>query len=151
MPDADAPQAPDGAAALRSLAAGRSRRPPIPARHPRPPGALPASGTVEDVEAADAGPPVAAPEPAPRAASERPAAGPALPADAAQINLGLRVRQPVDDRFSRVVARLRENHGLRATKTEVLEMLLWDLPTDAGGLGDLAARVRAFRAEHPRR
>jgi hypothetical protein len=106
---------------------------------------------VEDVEAADAGPPVAAPEPAPRAASERPAAGPALPADAAQINLGLRVRQPVDDRFSRVVARLRENHGLRATKTEVLEMLLWDLPTDAGGLGDLAARVRAFRAEHPRR
>lgn len=62
-------------------------------------------------------------------------------------NLAIRVRRPLDERLADLVHDLRR-HGVRTSKVELIEMLLWELaPTDAPAL---TARVAAFRRRAPR-
>lgn len=58
-----------------------------------------------------------------------------------------RVRQSLDIHFAQVVIDLRAN-GLRSSKAEMLEMLLWELPGIA--TLELQERLRRFRSAAPR-
>ena len=129
-----------------------SRQPPPPRRAADPP--EPAT-------------PVAAPRRAPAAGSPaRPSAG---PADAARppradrrtparracgwaptwrpVNLAIRVRRPLDDRLADIIHGLR-GQGVRTSKVELIEMLLWELPDDQ--LAAVRERLRQFRDWAPR-
>ncbi len=61
-------------------------------------------------------------------------------------NLAVRVRRSLDDRLFDVLAGLRRT-GVRSSKAELVEMLLWELPGEAD---KLAARLAAFRERAPR-
>ena len=71
-----------------------------------------------------------------------------LPPDAPVRGLGQRVRDPVYERLDDVVHALSKRR-LRTSKTELLEMLLWELPIDERGLDQLATRLRSFQERHP--
>jgi hypothetical protein len=106
--------------------------------------------------------PPSAEEPTPQAAEEPRAPAPApgranvtkyapegeLPPDAPVRGLGQRVRDPVYERLDDVVHALSKRR-LRTSKTELLEMLLWELPVDERGLDQLATRLRRFQERHP--
>lgn len=68
---------------------------------------------------------------------------PNLPA----VNLAIRVRRPLDDRLADLIHTLRQA-GVRTSKVEMIELLLWELPERPGD--DLRARLAAFRAAAPR-
>jgi len=62
------------------------------------------------------------------------------------VNLALRVRRPLDDHLAEVIHTLRAR-GVRTSKVELVEMLLWDMPGEPDAV---LARLRAFRAAAPR-
>ena len=86
--------------------------------------------------------------PRPRAPAPPAATGPArLAPDLPPVNLAIRVRKPLDDRLAELIHALRRD-GVRTSKVELIEMLLWELPEDdpAGA----RERLRRFRAFAPR-
>jgi hypothetical protein len=70
-----------------------------------------------------------------------------LGADLPPVNLAIRVRKPLDDRLAEVIHQLRGD-GVRTSKVELIEMLLWEMPADQ--LPALRERLRQFRDWAPR-
>ena len=70
-----------------------------------------------------------------------------LGADVAPVNLAIRVRRPLDDRLADIIHGLR-GQGVRTSKVELIEMLLWELPDD--DLPVVRERLRQFRDWAPR-
>ncbi len=140
----------DGIEQMRARMA-RGRRVPPPARRvpaeaaghdEAPPAAAPVGDTAEP-----AAEPAAVTGRPPRTRSRAPGrSGVAVPADAPPVNLAIRVRRPLDDHLVEALHTLRRT-GVRSSKVEVIEMLLWELADDPGGL---PARLRAFREAAPR-
>lgn len=124
-----------------------------------PPSRRPAA-PAEDapVAAVEAPPPARPPEaeaarpaPTPR---RRPPVGSAplatpvrLGADLPPVNLAIRVRKPLDDRLAEVIHQLRGS-GVRTSKVELIEMLLWEMPEDEPAA--VRERLRRFRDWAPR-
>jgi hypothetical protein len=63
------------------------------------------------------------------------------------VNLAIRVRRPLDDRLADTIHGLR-GQGVRTSKVELIEMLLWELPEDR--LTEVRERLRQFRDWAPR-
>lgn len=97
---------------------------------PSRPSVPPASGLIDDVEL-----------------TARPATAP-LVADEPQANLAVRVRRSLDLRLDDLLHELR-HRGVRSSKAELMEMLLWELPPKLDA--SLEARLVRFRAVAPRR
>lgn len=166
MPD---PDVPEGLDALRGRLARRSRDVPPP-RHPRPP----ATGTASIRKGQDppsgvytapvSTAPVSLPSPPPMADTEsalqqptavprhlhptsrggdHPVPGP----DEPSTNLAIRVRRSLDFRLGDLVHELRRE-GVRSSKVELVELLLWELP--AAVTPELRERLRNFRTLAPR-
>ena len=124
-----------------------SRQPPPPRR---------AAGAPEAAATEAASPP---PEPAAPVGAEKTAAGSPRPtrvrrparmrlsADLPPVNLAIRVRKPLDDRLAEIIHQLRVD-GVRTSKVELIEMLLWELPDDQ--LAAVRERLRQFRDWAPR-
>lgn len=136
----------------------RAARHAPPSRRPAVPGADAASEpavtlpTGEDPRAeAPAGTAAVPPRPArPRAVRSTQAerAEPVrLEADLPPVNLAIRVRRPLDDRLADVIHQLRQD-GVRTSKVELIEMLLWEMPADQAEA--LRERLRRFREWAPR-
>ena len=62
-------------------------------------------------------------------------------------NLAVRVRRSLDDRLNDILYALRKD-GVRSSKVELIEMLLWELPPEASD--SLCGRLAEFRAAAPR-
>ncbi|MGE3141628.1 MAG: hypothetical protein AB7O53_19440 [Thermoleophilia bacterium] len=77
------------------------------------------------------------------AAPERPRLAPDLP----PVNLAIRVRKPLDDHLADVIHSLRRD-GVRTSKVELIEMLLWEQTSEDAEA--LRGRLAAFRAAAPR-
>jgi hypothetical protein len=125
-----------------------SRRPPPPRR---PAGGEEATagegGGVSAAPAAPADQPAPAPTARRPARAQAPESGPArLAPDLPPVNLAIRVRKPLDDRLAELIHALRRA-GVRTSKVELIEMLLWELPDDVPGARE---RLRRFRAYAPR-
>jgi len=128
-----------------------SRQPPPPRRAAE---AAPAPASTPE--------PVSAPAPAPRASGDggeeasstaaprrtrtRAASRLRLSADLPPVNLAIRVRKPLDDRLADVIHQLRRD-GVRTSKVELIEMLLWEMPEDPAAVRE---RLRQFRDWAPR-
>lgn len=132
-----------------------SRRPPAPRRAAEAmPAAAPAVGE-GGAPAVEGAPAAAAPTaPAPvrarqDAARRRPPAATAarLAPDLPPVNLAIRVRKPLDDRLAELIHSLRRE-GVRTSKVELIEMLLWELPEDDSA--GARERLRRFRSFAPR-
>lgn len=128
-----------------------SRQPPPPRRAadavpdtPPPAPAAPAPAPTP-VRAAESGGEVA-PVPARRVRTKA-ASRIRLSADLPPVNLAIRVRKPLDDRLADVIHQLRRD-GVRTSKVELIEMLLWELPEDQ--LAAVRERLRQFRDWAPR-
>jgi hypothetical protein len=79
---------------------------------------------------------------------DKPAGGPLrLVADEPTANYAVRVRRSLDELVAWRLAELRR-HGLRASKVEITEMLLWEL-ADAD-LEQIVTRIERFRDHAPR-
>lgn len=76
-------------------------------------------------------------------ADERPAVGPEEPL----ANLMVRVRRPLDERLTALLYAFRRD-GVRSSKTEIIEMLLWELPS--APTPQIRERLGAFRRGAPR-
>jgi hypothetical protein len=61
-------------------------------------------------------------------------------------NLAIRVRQPLDDHLAEVIHAFRRE-GVRTSKVEIIEMLLWELPGEPAAI---RRRLAAFRQAAPR-
>lgn len=114
---------------------------------PAAPVAVPAAVSGSPVPDAPA-PPAGRARRAPGRAVARPApdAPLRLAADLPSVNLAIRVRRPLDDRLADLIHRLRQD-GVRTSKVELIEMLLWELgprPEDA------VSRLARFREWAPR-
>lgn len=72
-----------------------------------------------------------------------------MPADAPAVNLAIRVRRPLDDRLVDLIHELRGS-GVRTSKVELIEMLLWELPDGEGAVAESIERLRAFRTRAAR-
>jgi hypothetical protein len=120
-----------------------SRRPPPPRRAAADPGRAAGEG-----EAAAASPPpaTAAVRSQVRLHGREPAPARLAP-DLPPVNLAIRVRKPLDDRLAELIHALRRE-GVRSSKVELIEMLLWELPED--DLAGARERLRRFRAFAPR-
>ena len=131
-----------------------SRQPPPPRRAREADDAPPPSGEGVGETPGSPTPAVAAPPPvstpAPAAPRTRRRAQPEpvrLAADLPPANLAIRVRRPLDERLADLIHALRRD-GVRTSKVEMIEMLLWELPEE-----DHAAvreRLRRFREWAPR-
>ncbi len=77
------------------------------------------------------------------AAPDRPRLAPDLP----PVNLAIRVRKPLDDHLADVIHTLRRD-GVRTSKVELIEMLLWEQTSEDAEA--LRGRLAAFRAAAPR-
>ena len=133
-----------------------SRRPPPPRRARNADDAPPPA-----VGEGTAAPPLATAEPIVAAALARPAAAAAAPAprrrarpepvrlaaDLPPANLAIRVRRPLDDRLAELIHALRRD-GVRTSKVEMIEMLLWELPEEDHPA--VRERLRRFREWAPR-
>ena len=107
------------------------------------PAPVPAAAPPEAVEASPAsvarrGPPIR---------RDRAAAPVRLGADLPPVNLAIRVRKPLDDRLAEVIHQLRGD-GVRTSKVELIEMLLWEMPDDEPTA--IRERLRRFRDWAPR-
>jgi hypothetical protein len=137
----------------------RASRQPPPPRHPagereEAPAADPAPADPAPAEEtrAEESPPVFEPTTpvAPRPPSRRARRAPAparLAPDLPPVNLAIRVRKPLDDRLADLIHALRRR-GVRTSKVELIEMLLWELPE--GEEERLLERLRGFRRYAPR-
>jgi hypothetical protein len=126
-----------------------SRRPPAP-RRPRAASPPEAGDEPPASEAATAGAVGGGDDEAPvdrPSRARRPAPpirlGPDLPA----VNLAIRVRRPLDDRLADLIHALRTD-GVRTSKVELVEMLLWELPENDQPA--LVRRLARFREWAPR-
>ena len=123
----------------------RASRQPPPSRRP----SVQAQEAATDEPAAvasasSASEPVPPPAPARRPRAEtRLRLSPDLP----PVNLAIRVRKPLDDRLADLIHALRGD-GVRTSKVELIEMLLWELPDDQPAA--LRERLRQFRDWAPR-
>lgn len=70
-----------------------------------------------------------------------------LSPDAPPVNLAIRVRRPLDDRLAEAIHQLRRS-GVRTSKVELIEMLLWEMPEDDQAA--VRARLARFREWAPR-
>ena len=136
----------------------RASRQAPPSRHPveEPSVAVPAASVVEPAAAPEtARPRPVRPAAQPRASTTttttgrtvRRAAPVRLGSDLPPVNLAIRVRKPLDDRLAEVIHQLRHD-GVRTSKVELIEMLLWEMPDDQ--LPGLRERLRQFRDWAPR-
>jgi hypothetical protein len=110
--------------------------------------------------------PAAAPEPAPAPQAEAPPARPGRPVpapargrgegrpararlapDLPPVNLAIRVRKPLDDALADTIHALR-GEGVRTSKVELIEMLLWE--SAGAGPDAVRERLRVFREWAPR-
>jgi hypothetical protein len=127
---------------MRARMERASRRAPTP---------RPASGAPQaPAPAPDTGPPASAARAVPPrpARPRRPRPEPArLAPDLAPVNLAIRVRRPLDDRLAELIHALRRE-GVRTSKVELIEMLLWELPEDLSP--ELRERLARFRRYAPR-
>lgn len=148
-PDQAGPDGASGIDLMRRRIERASRQPP-PSRRPR--GDAP---VVEAVPAPAPAAPAAAPAPRPkrtRAATgtgetATPGARVRLAPDLPPVNLAIRVRKPLDDGLADQIHALRRE-GVRTSKVELIEMLLWE---SAGATPDgLRERLRTFREWAPR-
>ena len=71
-----------------------------------------------------------------------------LAADLPPVNLAIRVRRPLDERLVELIHQLRRE-GVRTSKVELIEMLLWELPAEGPALTERLARFRRFAARGP--
>ena len=80
-------------------------------------------------------------------ATARGAARVRLAPDLPPVNLAIRVRKPLDDALADAIHALRRD-GVRTSKVELIEMLLWE----SAGAGPEAVRerLRVFREWAPR-
>lgn len=127
-----------------------SRQPPPAPRARQAAGAAPAPAPAAPPQAAGEGGGAAAARPALRAratASPRPPERPRLAADLPPVNLAIRVRKPLDDHLADVIHDLRHG-GVRTSKVELIEMLLWELTGEDAR--SVRGRLAAFRAAAPR-
>ena len=132
-----------------------SRQPPPPRRAREAADAPPASsgegvGETPGPPAPAAAEPARASAPAPAAPRPRRRAQPdpvRLAADLPPANLAIRVRRPLDERLADLIHALRRD-GVRTSKVEMIEMLLWELPED--DLSAVRERLRRFREWAPR-
>ena len=62
-------------------------------------------------------------------------------------NLAVRVRRSVDERLADLIHQFRKE-GVRSSKAELVEMLLWELPSVT--TDELRSRLAVFRAAAPR-
>jgi hypothetical protein len=62
------------------------------------------------------------------------------------VNLAIRVRRPLDDHLVDVLHDLRKA-GVRSSKVELIEMLLWELPAEPAAV---RTRLAEFRRAAPR-
>lgn len=148
MADQASPDGASGIDLMRRRIERASRQPP-PSRRPR--GEAP---VVEAVPAAPTPPREAetAAAPAPRPKRNRAAKGVGerrvrLAPDLPPVNLAIRVRKPLDDALADTIHALR-GAGVRTSKVELIEMLLWE-SADATPDG-LRERLRTFREWAPR-
>lgn len=140
----------DGIDLMRSRMARAQRVPPT-ARRPAAPSPAPV-GETEATEATRTAAPAA-----PRATGGRPARRAAATATPASrrprvtaadppVNLAIRVRRPLDEHLVDVLHDLRKA-GVRSSKVELIEMLLWELPADPAAV---RGRLAEFRRAAPR-
>jgi hypothetical protein len=136
----------------------RASRQAPPSRHPR--AEQEASPSEAGVQVAPGEAPEAAAPAAPASAAAEPTAagparrtgpvgerGPRLAPDLPPVNLAIRVRKPLDDRLADTIHALR-GQGVRTSKVELIEMLLWESATaDASAVRE---RLRVFREWAPR-
>jgi hypothetical protein len=125
-----------------------SRQPPPPRRAAEADAAAPVPEVAAEVPTAT----IAAGDggeatPPPRRARSRAASRMRLSADLPPVNLAIRVRKPLDDRLADVIHQLRRD-GVRTSKVELIEMLLWEMPDDQ--LSAVRERLRQFRDWAPR-
>jgi hypothetical protein len=130
---------PDGIDLIRSRMQRGQRTPPI-ARAVRAPGAsvTVAGPASDDVPSAGRGAPQAR---RPRVPSPPQYDRPQLSSDTPTANLALRVRRPLDDHLADLVHEFRRE-GVRTSKVELVEMLLWELP---GSHTEIRPRLAQFR------
>lgn len=133
------PETTSGIEMMRQRMQRASRRPPAP-RRPRSAaaqggGEAPGGSKAVPADAGRSTPAHRRPPPARLA--------PDLPA----VNLAIRVRRPLDDRLADLIHALRVD-GVRTSKVELVEMLLWELPEDDAP--DLVRRLARFREWAPR-
>lgn len=168
------PERPDGIAAMRQRISRASRTPPAPRRPAeRGVGETPTTPPTPPVPEPGDAPAQASPEPPVAAAGEAPAPPPARPAgaprrratraasarrdreplrmgpDEAPVNLAIRVRRPLDDRLADLIHELR-GRGVRTSKVEMIEMLLWELAETGGDTDAVLERLGRFRTWAPR-
>lgn len=144
---------PNGIEAMRTRMARASRKPPQ-ARHPRMP---PEARPQPSADAAPATDPAQAPtirptgRDAPAAPPDQAGArtGARLAPDLPPVNLAIRVRRPLDDTLVEIIHTLR-GRGVRSSKVEIIEMLMWELADDDAGIEDIVARLARFRGFAPR-
>ena len=137
---------------MRARMERASRRPP-PSRRPAEAAAPePVGEGGEPAALAPAPAPAAVPAPSAgprRARPGRPAAPARLAPDLPPVNLAIRVRKPLDDRLADLIHALRRE-GVRTSKVELIEMLLWELPAeDVAGARERLRRFRGFAPRGP--
>lgn len=136
---------PDGIDLMRSRMQ-RGRRTPPPARGVTPPTPNAPAEAEKDATVGESNPASQVATPAPKAARPTPTANakrwrPEVAHGAATANLALRVRRPLDDHLAEIVHEFRRE-GVRTSKVELVEMLLWELPQTHT---ELRARLAEFR------
>lgn len=135
----------------------RASRQPPPSRRPRGDAAAVAAAPDPPAQPTPAATPVPAPRPkraraatvgeTPAAASPTTAGHVRLAADLPPVNLAIRVRKPLDDGLADAIHALRRD-GVRTSKVELIEMLLWE---SAGATPEaIRERLRVFREWAPR-
>jgi hypothetical protein len=147
----------NGLAALRSKVERRSRQVPPPRTPGSPVPAIEPGNAQEGAESVgqsasiEAAPALAAP----RARTPRSPVAPDQPGerhpqtspDEPSANLAIRVRRSLDERLNELIFDLRRD-GVKTSKVELVEMLLWELPPRPGA--SLTDRLASFRRAAPR-
>ena len=144
----------DGIDIMRSRISRASRQPPPPRRPaPSAPPERPEERVSAELPEEDAGSTPERgrgeprdPQPPKRRAPARTTAR-VLSPDEASANLAIRVRRSLDERLADVIYELRRE-GVRTSKVELVEMLLYELPDTV--TPDLRKRLARFREVAPR-
>ena len=140
---------PDGIDLMRSRMQ-RGRRTPPPVRRTTPPTPDTLVTVTDDAKVGETNlaPQVAAREPkTPRSTTTSVKRWrPEVAHGVATANLALRVRQPLDDHLAEIIHAFRRE-GVRTSKVELVEMLLWELPQTHT---ELRTRLAGSRRAAPR-
>lgn len=143
------PDEQDGIQLMRARMNRGQRTPPPPRRATPTAAPVRVSGDPPPPATAAPAPPAPAPEEAPATPRNRPAKrrDVVLTADDPLVNLAIRVRRPLDEHLVELLHRLRKD-GVRSSKVELVELLLWELPADEAAL---RRRLAEFRRAAPMR